>query len=166
MPDRERAKPPSLPERLVEGALLLNLHFAARLGAQLLEQEMAAVGVRPEFAGLLTEIRLAEMRQNEPLTPTELARRTGVAPATLYDYLEQLVAQRLVKREPNPKDGRSHLITLTPKGVKRVQAVSAAVRAAHERFLPYLDVPLRDVTVAVGTLRFAFEDALNADATH
>jgi hypothetical protein len=61
-PER-RGPPPPLPERLVEGALLLNLHFAARLGSQLLEQEMAAVGVRPEFAGLLTEIRLAELRQ-------------------------------------------------------------------------------------------------------
>jgi DNA-binding MarR family transcriptional regulator len=148
-------------ERLVRGALLLNLNYAARLANEILEQEMVAVGVKPEFAGLLTEIRLAE-----PVRPTELVRRTGFAPATLYDYVERLLAEKLIVREPNPRDRRSHLIRTTPKGVRRVHGVSAAVRRAHERFRDELGLPLGEIEDAVGDLRFALERALNESATH
>lgn len=142
------------------GRLLLDLHYAARLAERLLDEEMAAAGARSEWAGLLTEIRTVE-----PVRPTELAQRTGIAPATLYDYVEQLVAERLVRRSPNPADRRSHLISTTAAGRRRVADVSAAVRSAHARFAGLLGLPLSDVEEAVTDLRFAFERALNQGVT-
>lgn len=147
-------------ERRGRGRLLLDLHYAARLAERLLDEEMAAVGVRPEWAGLLTEIRTVE-----PVRPTELVQRTGIAPATLYDYVEQLVAEGLVERTPNPQDGRSQLLVTTRAGKLRVNDVSTAVRAVHRRFADDLAMPLADAESVVADLRFAFERALNAETT-
>lgn len=142
------------------GFLLLDLHYAAQHAARLLREELDRVGARPEWAGLLTEIRTLE-----PVRPTELAQRTGLAPTTLYDYLERLVAQRLVRRRPNPDDARSFLIETTELGVARIASISAAVRGVHGRFAELLDRPVAEVESAVTELRFALEDALNRGTT-
>jgi DNA-binding MarR family transcriptional regulator len=142
------------------GFLLLDLHYAAQHAAHLLREELARVGARPEWAGLLTEIRTLE-----PVRPTELAQRTGLAPTTLYDYLEQLVAEGLVQRRPNPDDGRSFLIETTEDGVARIALVSEAVRGVHARFAELLDRPVAEVEGAVTELRFALEDVLNRGTT-
>lgn len=118
------------------------------------------MGVKAEWAGLLTEIRTVE-----PVRPTVLAQRTGLAPATLYDYLEHLLAEGLVRKLPNPDDGRSFLIETTPTGVERVLSVSTAVRAAQERLAGLLELPLADVEHAIADLRFALEQALNPGTT-
>lgn len=142
------------------GFTLLDLHYADQLAGRLLGEELERVGVRPEWAGLISEIRTIE-----PVRPTVLAQRTGLAPATLYDYLERLIADGLVQRLPNPDDRRSFLIETTPAGRELVHAVSGAVRRAHERFAGELEVPLRDVQRAVTDLRFALERALNEGTT-
>jgi DNA-binding MarR family transcriptional regulator len=147
-------------ERRGGGFTLLDLHYADQLAGRLLDEELERVGVRPEWGGLISEIRTIE-----PVRPTELAQRTGLAPATLYDYLERLVADGLVHRLPNPGDRRSFLIETTPAGRELVHAVSEAVRRAHERFAGELEVPLAEVQRAVTDLRFALERALNPGAT-
>jgi DNA-binding MarR family transcriptional regulator len=142
------------------GFTLLDLHYADQLSGQLLGEELERAGIRPEWAGLITEIRTVE-----PVRPTELGQRTGLPPATLYDYLERLVADGLVHKLPNPEDGRSFLLETTPAGREAVQVVSRAVRRAHERFAEQLELPLEDVQRAVADLRFALEAALNPPAT-
>ena len=143
------------------GFLLLDLHFAARLANRLLEEEFERVDARFESAGLLTEIRTVE-----PVTMSELAQRTGIAPATLYDYVERLVVEGFVEREPNPDDRRSHFIRVTPEGLAQVRATSEAVRAAHLRFRDALDRPVPELAEAVAALRLALENALNEGSTH
>ena len=147
-------------ERRGGGFTLLDLHYADQLSGRLLGEELERVGVRPEWAGLISEIRTIE-----PVRPTVLAQRTGLAPATLYDYLERLIADGLVRKLPNPDARRSFLIVTTPAGVELVAAVAGAVRRAHERFAGHLGLPLADVQRAVTDLRFALEAALNPAAT-
>lgn len=149
------------PERRGGGFTLLDLHYADQLAGRLLGEELERVGVRPEWAGLISEIRTVE-----PVRPTVLAQRTGLAAATLYDYVERLIADGLVHKLPNPDDRRSFLVETTPAGRELVRAVSEAVRRAHERFAGELEVPLADVQLAVTDLRFALERALNPGATH
>jgi DNA-binding MarR family transcriptional regulator len=143
------------------GFLLLDLHYASRLAGRLLEEELERRGVPAVWAGLLTEIRTIE-----PVRPTALAGRTGVAPATLYDHLEELVALGLVERRVDPGDRRAQLIVTTQAGRERVRDVSAAVRAEHRRLARRLDGSAAETTDAVTRLRFALERALNEDATH
>jgi DNA-binding MarR family transcriptional regulator len=147
-------------DRRGSGFTLLDLHYADQLAGRLLAEELERVGVRPEWAGLISEIRTIE-----PVRPTVLAQRTGLAPATLYDYVERLIADGLARKLPNPDDGRSFLIETTPKGVELVVAVSEAVRRSHQRFAGELELPLAEVQRAVTDLRFALERALNPGTT-
>jgi DNA-binding MarR family transcriptional regulator len=142
------------------GFLLLDLHYAGRLANRLLEEEFERIGARFEWAGLLTEIRTVE-----PVTMSELGQRTGLPQATLYDYVERLQVEGLVAKEPNPADGRSYFLRVTPDGLTEVRASSDAVRAAHDRFRAMLDRPVAEVEAAVTDLRFALEESLNERAT-
>ena len=143
------------------GFLLLDLHFASRIAARLLREELERVGARFEWAGLLTEIRTIE-----PVTMSELVSRTGLPAATLYDYVERLVAEGLAEKEPNAADARSYFIRVTPRGRAQVQLVSAGVRAAHARFADALDRPVQDMAEAIAALRTALEQAVNEGTTH
>ena len=141
------------------GVLLLDLSYCAQLSWALLQEELEAEGVKAELIGLLTQIRLLE-----PVTPTALTARTGLAPATLYDYVGRLVDDGMAVRERNPADGRSHLISTTPAGVERVQASAPAVRRAVLRMLDHLDQPLEDAERFMFSLRQALEGAQKAGA--
>lgn len=55
----------------------------------------------------------------EPIAPTELAQRAGMPATTLSDYITRLTARKLVRRSPNPDDGRSYLLSLTAEGRRR-----------------------------------------------
>jgi DNA-binding MarR family transcriptional regulator len=134
------------------GALLLDLSYCAQLSWALLQEELAAEGVKAEHIGLLTQIRLLE-----PVTPSALSARTGIASTTLYDYVGRLTEEGLVRRDPNPADGRSHLISTTEAGVARVQASSPAVRRAVLRMQQHLDRPLEDAELFMFELRGALE---------
>ena len=50
------------------------------------------------------------------LTMKKLGQRLQVHPASITNAMEKLVGADLVRREPDPNDGRSALIALTPKG--------------------------------------------------
>lgn len=136
------------------GALLLDLSYCAQLSWALLQRELEAAGVKAELIGLLTQIRLLE-----PVTPSALTARTGLAPATLYDYVSRLVDEGLVERQPNPADGRSHLISTTPAGVERVHASAPAVGRAVRQILEHFDRPLEDAERFMFELRQALEQA-------
>ena len=58
-----------------------------------------------------------------PLTPTELAARERVQRPTVTRVACRLEEQGLVSRAPDPSDGRSALITVTPAGRNLLEAI-------------------------------------------
>jgi len=56
----------------------------------------------------------------------DLARRLGINPAAVTRQVQELEAERLVKRRADPRDGRRSYVTLSPKGRKRFEEI-------HER---------------------------------
>lgn len=55
-----------------------------------------------------------------PLTARELSARSGLAPASVTSLIDRLEARELVRRQPNPADGRSILIALDSQGVAKL----------------------------------------------
>ena len=53
-----------------------------------------------------------------PLSPAELAARTGVTRATMTGLVDMLTRDGLVKREPAPDDRRMLCVRLTPRAEK------------------------------------------------
>ncbi len=141
------------------GRLLLDLYASDQIAGILLGRELAAEGVPRELYGLLTEIAVSG-----PLTPTELAGRVGLPPTTLYDYAQRLVDRGHVARLEHPRDGRSHLLEVTPEGRAVVRQGGAAVRRVVEALVAHLeDATLDQVSEAVAILREALEAVVKAE---
>jgi DNA-binding MarR family transcriptional regulator len=139
------------------GALMLNINALAQLSAELLARELQARGVEIESLGLLTEIRIAE-----PVSPTALAARTGYPPTTLSDYVQRLIDRGEVERKPNPRDGRSYVLLVTPKGRERLQAASPAIVRVFETIAAGSGRRLDELEDVVADMRLALESALTA----
>jgi DNA-binding MarR family transcriptional regulator len=73
------------------------------------------------------DVLSALRRQGPPfqLTPGALLRATLVTSGTMTNRIDRLAAAGLVRREPDPRDKRGVLVTLTDRGMARVDAALA-----------------------------------------
>lgn len=98
-------------EPILRGAITNELWVAARYGQELTELIMRAAGVDPDEYGPLSFIGFLQ-----PVTRTRLAEATGLRRTTLRDMVSRLIERGDVEERPNPRDGRSTSISLTPAG--------------------------------------------------
>jgi DNA-binding MarR family transcriptional regulator len=63
---------------------------------------------------------------------SDIARRLGLAPATLSEALDKLSADDWCLRAPSRRDGRVKMISLTPKGKKLVRDTVKAIQVAEQ----------------------------------
>ncbi|MFY9927431.1 MAG: MarR family transcriptional regulator [Streptosporangiaceae bacterium] len=73
------------------------------------------------------DVLSALRRQGPPfqMTPGALLRATLVTSGTMTNRIDRLAAANLVRREPDPRDKRGVLVTLTGAGQERVDAALA-----------------------------------------
>ncbi len=75
------------------------------------------------------DVLSALRRQGPPfqLTPGALLRATLVTSGTMTNRIDRLMRKDLVRREPDPRDRRGVLVTLTEQGRQRVDAALAGL---------------------------------------
>ena len=80
------------------------------------------------------DVLSALRRAGEPyqLSPKQLLQQTLVSSGTMTNRIDRLVGRRLVRREADPGDGRSVLVTITDEGKTRVDAARTAL-ADHDQ---------------------------------
>src|SRR5918997_916697 len=100
-----------------ENELATRLRNAIARSARRLRQE-AGTDLSPTLTAAL-----ATIERFGPLTPTELAARERVQRPTVTRVACRLEEQGLVSRAPDPADGRSALITVTPAGRDLLEAI-------------------------------------------
>jgi DNA-binding MarR family transcriptional regulator len=83
------------------------------------------------------------------LTPGALLRATLVASGTMTNRIDRLAQAGLVRREPDPRDRRGVLVTLTDAGLARVDAALADLIAGERTLLAGLDGGQRDQLAAL-----------------
>lgn len=66
---------------------------------------------------------LVTLGSGQGMTPKELVEKTLITKGTLTGVVDRLLIKGLVKRTPSTLDGRSQIITLTPKGQKLFEKV-------------------------------------------
>lgn len=83
---------------------------------------------------------LVAIAQREPIRLGELAQVERVAAPSMTRTLATLIADGLVRKDPDPQDGRSWQVALTPKGQQLLidikQARSAALAERMARLTP------------------------------
>ena len=114
--------------------LFLKSLTTAQYVGQIVDAQLARIGLPGYLLALLTHVR-----DQQPVAPTEISRVSGAPLTTLRDNIQRLVDRRLVTREPNPNDGRSYLLRLTPRGDAVMRAADPALLEGYlalERHLP------------------------------
>jgi DNA-binding MarR family transcriptional regulator len=139
-------------EPVVRGAILQELWVAARAGYELSAVTLRAGGVDPEEYGFLSFVGTLQ-----PVTRTTLSRATGLRRTTVRDAVARLVERGHAEDRPNPDDGRSTLIVLTPAG----QEIFDRGLPLFQQVLGALDAELggtlREHEDAVRAVRLAFQ---------
>jgi DNA-binding MarR family transcriptional regulator len=72
------------------------------------------------------------------LSPKQLLQQTLVSSGTMTNRIDRLVGRRFVRREADPDDGRSVLVTLTEDGRVRVDAAITRLMDAEAELLDRL----------------------------
>ena len=87
------------------------------------------------------DVLSALRRQGPPfqLTPGGLLRATLVTSGTMTNRIDRLAAADLVRRAPDPRDKRGVLVTLTDRGLARVDAALEDLLSREQALLAGLD---------------------------
>lgn len=106
------------------------LNWAARLLAREMETILGPVGLNPAYVPVLLSLSAGGAR-----TPKGLAQEATVEQPTMTATIQRMERDGIVTRKPNPDDGRSALIALTPKGYERIADMDRALGALNELLL-------------------------------
>lgn len=142
-----------MPERHVRGAIINELGSAARFAHELAAHELRAAGVTPSEYGPLSFIGVLQ-----PVTRTKLAEATGQRRTTQRDVVKRLIERGHVMEVPNPSDGRSTLLVLTPNGRKIYDKGMPAIKRVLDAIDGALDGKLDEHEEIIWRVRNAVQE--------
>lgn len=121
------AEPGATPAEIERKLDLLENQFGALFDTirQRLRTRSTAIDPTLQPAGYRALMALAQLG---PTSPTVIAEALGFDKSVLSRQLHQLGELGLVTREPDAKDGRAVVITLTPTALARIEAANAEDR--------------------------------------
>jgi MarR family transcriptional regulator for hemolysin len=108
-------------------------NLAGRLLVRELERHLAPLGLSPGHMPVLLALE-----DGTAQTQKTLAERAGVEQATMTATLTRMERDGLVSRRPNPEDGRSTLVALTPLALGKLPAVAEATATINALVLEQL----------------------------
>ena len=108
----------------------------------LLADAFAAEGVRGYHFRLL-----AALEQYGPASQADLGRYTGIDRSDVVATLNDLVARRLARREPDQADRRRNVVTLTTRGAEALERLDAVLGDVQDKVLAPLTANERKTLV-------------------
>jgi DNA-binding MarR family transcriptional regulator len=127
--------------------LLINTWIASELVDAVLSRNLADDGIDASFYGTLSVIGVWG-----PLTPSDVAEKTGTPLTTVSDRLRRMVAAGDVERVAHPEDGRSHHVRLTEAGDAHWRQGWPALQRTIAQVEANLERPVDDVLAALDDL--------------
>ena len=121
-----------------------------------LERRLADGGLPLSWYDVLLVLNAAPGRR---LRMTELGAQAVLSRERISRVVTELELAGLVRREPNPEDGRSHFAAITPDGRARLRAAAPQYLAGiDEHFARHLsDGEIRSLTRSLGRVLAAEE---------
>lgn len=107
-------------------------NWAGRLLVRQLERHLSEIGLTPAHMPVLFALEAGEASQKA------IAEHASVEQATMAATLNRMERDGLISRRPNPDDGRSQLVSLTPLAREKLPHVEAAARAINASVLDQL----------------------------
>jgi len=113
---------------LVKGCLGFRLGSAWRRVDRLFNRAFARIGLSHAHGHVLACV-LAE----GDLRLVDIAHRTGFEPSTVSRLVKELARRKLVRRTPDPTDGRAQLVSPAKRGEALRGEIAGLVQRAEER---------------------------------
>src|SRR4051812_29122188 len=139
--------------------LFLQAATTSQYLGRVVDLQLAEVGIPGFLLAILTHVR-----DRSPVSPTEISRVSGVPMTTLRDNVQRLVDRKLVRRTPNPADGRSYLLRLTPRGRTVAEAAGGSLLDTYLALERHLPRPLATYERALDELNRSLELVLDEAA--
>jgi DNA-binding MarR family transcriptional regulator len=111
-----------------EISVLFDVWLLMHLVSGMLDQALAEHGLSGDEFGLYSLLR-----GFGPVTPTQIARWTGMPATTVSAALSRLTARGHLERIPHPDDRRSYLVGLSHAGVAAHAGAASSFRTAAAR---------------------------------
>ena len=113
------------------------IHRVGQCATDIFQVEAGESGLTPrQFAVLMT---IADtIAEEEGLTQTDLAERTGIDRSTLADIVARLLSRGLIHRRRAKEDGRAYAIKLTSQGWKGLRDAEPGAATTDSRLLAVL----------------------------
>ena len=139
-----------MPRRIRNPNLIFQSFVVDQLVGGLLGEAIADSGLGPGEFGVLSAMRVVE-----PVMPSELASELGMPPTTLSAHIRRFGARGWIERTANPRDGRSYLLSVTPAGVRVLEAAYDGLRETIAEVEAVLDRSPEEVARALAALERA-----------
>jgi DNA-binding MarR family transcriptional regulator len=139
----------------VNRRLFLQAYTLAQATGAVVEREVQSFGLPTHLFGLLSQIR-----ELAPVAPSRISAVTGTPMTTLRDNVQRLVDRGLIRRKPNPEDGRSYLIEPTAKGELLGRAAGEPLLRAYLALEQRLPRPLEEYQGVLDELTEAMQSVL------
>jgi DNA-binding MarR family transcriptional regulator len=108
---------------------------------------------------------LTSLARRPASTQLHLAAAIGYDKTRLITLLDELEAQGLVQREPDPSDRRARIVQITSKGRRRLAATAADIHAMEDDFLGSL-APAERTALRGALVKLAADRRTNAVEGH
>ena len=123
--------------------------YVERLARQVRELIVASDHYRQTMAaglriGISESAVLGHLLHNGPQTPSVIAARVGLTPASTTALLDRLAGAQLVRRTPHPRDRRSVLVELTDLGRTGIEEMYTMFAIDIDAALDQADPRLRE----------------------
>ncbi len=128
MPDASEGREAPLPAIRSLPSWLLGR--AAVRGRSLVAEALAAEGMK-----MWHHVVLSAVRDLAPVAQADLGRSVGLDPKDLVGILNDLQAQHLVVRAPDPNDRRKNAVSLTEEGTRLLKRCEKAAQEANDELL-------------------------------
>jgi DNA-binding MarR family transcriptional regulator len=114
--------------RELEISVLFDVWLLMHLVSGVLDEALGEHGLSGDEFGLYSLLK-----GFGPVTPTQIARWTGMPATTVSAALRRLTARGHVERLPHPDDGRSYLVVLSDAGVTAHARAASSFRTVAAR---------------------------------
>jgi DNA-binding MarR family transcriptional regulator len=131
-------------------SLLFQIYTAGEACETLVDETVDPYGVADGFVTMSLLSRVGN------LTPTEISRRLGMRLTTTSALVRRLVERGHARQVPNPRDGRSQLVTLTEEGRHALESAFPAFCETLGEVESRLSHSTEEVQAALEDLERAF----------
>jgi DNA-binding MarR family transcriptional regulator len=110
------------------------LSMAANHADRIVTERLAVVGARKWHYAVL-----ATLEEFGPASQAQLSDHTRIHRSDVVAVIDELADDALVKRSPDPADGRRNVITITAKGRRRLRRLDTLLANVQDEILALLD---------------------------